>query len=65
MAPQKKSVALVPSAPPTGTAKLRSRRFSCAQVIGFVQRLFRLGPTGPLKKPDCFSPQRPSKPSHG
>ena len=64
-APQKKSVALVPTAPPPGTVKLVLLQLSLAQVNGFVHRCARFGPTGPLKKESCFSPQRPSNPSHG
>ena len=63
--PQKMSVALVPTRPLAGTVKLVLRQLSSAQVNGRVQRRVRLGPTGPLKKAACFSPQRPSNPSHG
>ena len=57
-APQKKSVAPVPSAPPPGTAILRSRQ-SSDQLIGAVHCDLRFGPVGPLKNARCSSPQRP------
>ena len=64
-APQKKSVALVPTPPLAGTEKLASRQLSAAHVNGSVHWVLSLGPVGPLKKPACCSPQRPSNPSHG
>ena len=64
IAPQKKSVVRVPSTPPPGTARLRSRQ-ACDQVMGAVHCVFRLGPVGPLKKAGCCSPQRPWNPIHG
>jgi hypothetical protein len=45
-APQKMSVALVPTAPPAGTVKVSLLQLSCAHVKGRVQRGERLGPTG-------------------
>ncbi len=63
--PQKTSVALVPTAPLAGTAKLASRQLSCAQVKGSVHWSLSLGPVGPLNTPECRSPHRPSKPSQG
>ena len=47
-APQKKSVAVVPTDPPSGTVKLESRQVSSAQVIGATHCGFRFGPVGPL-----------------
>src|SRR6185436_1029993 len=63
-APQKKSVALVPNAPPMGTPILRSRQ-SSDHWIGAVHWDFRFGPVGPLKIAFWSSPQRPSKAIHG
>ncbi len=65
MEPQKTSVALVPTSPLAGTLKLAARQLRSAHVKGWVQRRVRFGPTGPLKKAACFSPHRPSNPSHG
>jgi hypothetical protein len=48
-APQKKSVAPVPNAPPAGTPMLRSRQSSDVR-IGSVHWALRFGPVGPLKK---------------
>jgi hypothetical protein len=47
-APQKKSVAVDPTADPAGTAKLASRQLSSAQAIGSVHCAFVFGPVGPL-----------------
>ena len=47
-APQKKSVAVPPSADPAGTVKLLSRHSSRAQAIGCLHCVFVLGPVGPL-----------------
>ena len=58
-------VADVPSAPLAGTSKLLARQYSSDHVIGLVHWSFSFGPVGPLKKPRCFSPHRPSKPSQG
>ena len=55
----------MPSAPPPGTEKLWALQLSCDQVIGFVHWVLSFGPVGPLKNEACFSPQRPSNPSHG
>ena len=63
--PQKTSVARVPSAPPAGDREALVRQLSCAQVNGSVHWVLSFGPVGPLKNAACFSPQRPSNPSHG
>ena len=61
---QKKSVASVPSTPPSARRSsalaspptTRSARVHC---------VFRFGPVGPLKNAFCSSPQRPSNAIHG
>ena len=47
-APQKKSVAPVPTEVPSGTVKLESRQEVSAHEIGAVHCSFVFGPVGPL-----------------
>jgi hypothetical protein len=47
-APQKKPVAVAPTAPPAGTEKLLSCHSVFAHVIGCVHCSFVFGPVGPL-----------------
>ena len=49
-----------PASSPPGTTALDFRSPSC-QVTGSVHRSLVIGPVGPLKAPDCRSPQCPSK----